>query len=228
MFLLLEQAEVKKDKLAKVQKGKMEIQFQEQLEQLEDGGNGGVLDSGNGRPYTGIGANGTSYSGGTGGGAYAVIDINGGAGDGPIGEPNGGSGGPGKVIAGYYHSGSAGGGTGNPGGNGVNVSTGFHIGVWTGTHSSHKGNDGTGGLLVISCNKYNNNGTIEANGVESRAVGLISGGASGGGSINIFYNEFVKNNSCVANGGAGANYGGSGGAGTVTIGNISSGIFVQE
>ncbi len=50
----------------------------------------------------------------------------------------------------------------------------------------------------------------------------------GGGSLNIFYNELIQNNSCTATGGAGANYGGSGGAGTVTVGNISSGTFVQE
>lgn len=206
----------------------MEILFQELPEQLEDGGNGGALDRGNGRPYTGIGANGTSYSGGTGGGAYTVIDVNGSAGNGPEGEQNGGSGGLGKVIAGYYHSGSAGGGTGNPGGNGVNANFGFHIQVLEGTHSSHKGNDGTGGLLAIFCDKYNNNGTIEANGVESRAVGNVSGGASGGGSVNIFYNQFIANSSCVANGGTGANGGGSGGAGTVTIGNVSTGAFVQE
>ena len=232
IFLLLEQVEAKKFKLQAQQyqekQAKMEILFQELPEQLEDGGNGGAWDTGNGRPYTGVGSNGTSYSGGTGGGSHVIRDINGYAGDGPVGKSNGGIGGSGKVVAGYYHSGSAGGGTGNPGGNGANINSGMHIQAWEGTDSSHKGNDGTGGLLVISCNKYNNNGTIEANGVGSRAVGNVSGGASGGGSVNIFYNEFVRNNSCIANGGVGANYGGSGGAGSITIGNISTGVFVKE
>ncbi len=50
----------------------------------------------------------------------------------------------------------------------------------------------------------------------------------GGGSVNIFYNELIKNNSVTVTGGTGANYGGSGGDGTVTVGNISSGTFVQE
>lgn len=121
--------------------------------------------------------------------------------------------------------GYAGGGAGNPGGNGARgVSTGNHVG----NYSNDKGNDGTGGLLVIYSDKYNNVGTIEANGVASRAVGNVAGGASGGGSINIFYNEVIQNNACYANGGTGANYGGSGGAGTVTKGNVSSGSFVKE
>lgn len=167
--------------------------------------------------------------GGTGGGGTVNKSYNG-IPSGSNGTANGGSGAIACVyLLGNYHSGSASGGTGNPGGDGASGSVGFssYRGFY-GNDSSYKGNDGTGGLLVISCNKYNNNGTIEANGVGSRAVGLISGGASGGGSINIFYNEFVANNSCVANGGTGVNYGGSGGAGTVTIGNISTGTFVQE
>lgn len=54
-------------------------------------------------------------------------------------------------------------------------------------------------------------------------------GLLGGGSVNIFYNGVINDsNENYANGGDGVNYGGAGGAGTVTKGNISSGTFVQQ
>lgn len=51
-------------------------------------------------------------------------------------------------------------------------------GNFVGNNASYKGNDGTGGLLVIYSDKYNNSGTIEANGVASTTTGRPSGGAS--------------------------------------------------
>lgn len=73
---------------------------------------------------------------------------------------------------------SAGGGTGNPGANGGwAYSKGWRV-VSVGQNWDMRGNNGTGGLLVIYCDKYDNKGNIEANGVETRAVGQASGGAS--------------------------------------------------
>lgn len=98
-----------------------------------------------------------------------------------------------------------------------------------GNKIEYKGCDGTGGLLVIFSNKYDNQGSIEANGVESvkMSSGVPSGGASGGGSINIFYNEFISNNKCVANGGQSVSGGGAGGNGCISIGCIASGTYQE-
>ena len=60
---------------------------------------------------------------------------------------------------------------------------------------------------------------------------LTGGGGSGGGSINIFYKTSITNGTIIASGGtrgSGKVVGGSGGAGCVTIGNISTGTFVKD
>jgi hypothetical protein len=75
-----------------------------------------------------------------------------------------------------------------------------------------------------------NNSLISANGVMCRSVGYASGGSSGAGSINIFYNsEYTsgENASVVANGGSGGN-GGKGGNGSISIGSISSGTYTAN
>ena len=65
---------------------------------------------------------------------------------------------------------------------------------------------GTGGLLIIYGNKINNNNLIESNGV-SAIYETVTGGSSGGGSINLFYNENYNNN------------------GTITVGSIKTGAY---
>lgn len=60
-----------------------------------------------------------------------------------------------------------------------------------------------------------------------------AGGGSGGGSINIFYKGSIQKGSLSVYGGSGGScyrgrHGGSGGAGSITIGNISTGTFVKD
>lgn len=102
---------------------------------------------------------------------------------------------------------SASGGTGNPGGN-------------------LRSNNGTGGLCIIFANKVINNGNIQSNGVTG-GTGWPNGGASGGGSINIFYKDSISKGTITATGGTSSG-GGHGGAGTLTTGNIGSKTFVKD
>ena len=90
---------------------------------------------------------------------------------------------------------------------------------------------GTGGLLIIYTKKFINNGRIESRGsntnearVDSRSDSFGGDGASGGGSINIFYTEISDNGTYDVSGGIStvqgySNYrlGGAGGSGTVTL-----------
>lgn len=181
-------------------------------------GGGGAGGGDKGTP--GAGAQGTSYSGGSGGGGVHQ----GGA---SAGAANGGAGGE---AAGYENSTNVGfktgGGAGNPGGA-------SHIKRAT----QGKGEDGTGGLLIIYTNEFLNNGIISSNGSKG-GDGLLSYSfwskrwpvevVLGGGSINIFYktNTSTQTSSIIANGGAGGTHesggtnGGNGGNGTVTLKNI--------
>ena len=84
-----------------------------------------------------------------------------------------------------------------------------------------------GGLLILFANKYNNQGRIEANGVDSASTS-IEGGASGGGSINIFYYQLINNTFCLAEGGKTTYQGGAGGNGSIEMGTIASGTYVSE
>ena len=175
--------------------------------QTGGGGSGGA--NGN-KTYTyesGSGSAGTSYSGGSGGGGasvtrnwsyiypYILMDA----------EKNGGYGGQGFVSG----NGRGGSGAGNPGGTcfkETNCST---------------GQNGTGGLLIIYANKYENKGTINAKGYNGGS-GTLGGGSSGGGSINIFTNQnIIDDNKGIVNISGGAAVGiisesGSGGNGTIT------------
>lgn len=196
------------------------------------GGNGSSSNpSRNGTIIIGMGGTGTSYSGGSGvGGCYHGYKNQ---------EVLKGSsfGGAGTVGMGSFAPGSSGGGAGNPGAYG-------HIGSYSNpsTAASYKGSDGTGGLLIIYADQLENNGSITANGAKG-GPGIAPGGGSGGGSINIFYQTLVNEGSVVALGGdagdisstgygtssnGNVSYGmeaGSGGAGTVTLGSISTGTF---
>ena len=70
-----------------------------------------------------------------------------------------------------------------------------------------------------------------SNGYSGGNENRAGGGASGGGSINIFsYNPIIKGVAGVSGGiGGKADYiGGKGGDGCVTIGNISTGTFIAD
>ena len=154
------------------------------------------------------GTNGTGRQTGSGGNAISKwgssgTSYSGGTGSGPFGDasPNGGSGGTGSGT-------SSGSGAGNPGGSGA-------------TEES-KGQNGTGGLLTIYANEYENKGTISAKG-SNGGIGksYSSGASSGGGSINIFTNRNIRTYGTVLYSGgeripALGHVGGAGGDGTIT------------
>ncbi len=96
-------------------------------------------------------------------------------------------------------------------------------------------------MLTIYADSIVNEGTIESSGSTPPISKLHSnlytpGGASGGGSINIFYSKKIETKETtdeaykVTGGDRITYYGtnGAGGKGTITIGNISSGIFVKD
>ena len=91
------------------------------------------------------------------------------------------------------------------------------------------GKNGTGGLLVILGNDIQNSGSIKSNGTGTTAhPKYATGGSSGAGSINIFYNENYSNLGTIEAKGGKAGNGGAGGDGTVTIGKILNGTFVKD
>ena len=129
------------------------------------------------------------------------------------------TGGKGGDAASYRYSSSwqaryAGGGAGNTGGVGKYTFSGQTTGAnW----EDGRGQNGTGGLLIIYTDSLANNGEISANGMVGGA-GYAPGGSSGGGSVNIFTNAIKERGSIIANGGAAKDgKGGKGGDGTVTI-----------
>ena len=180
-----------------------------------EGAAGGSSRTGNVAPS---GASGKNRQTGGGGGAGAIggtgTSYSGGTGAGNAnhnGEANGAAGGAGN---GNY----SGTGAGNPAGsNGV------------------LGENGTGGLLTIYANEYENRGLIKATGsyggiVTASKNYVYSGGSSGGGSINIFtVSKIIEYGNNNVNGGSstglstGANYsGGAGGNGTITYTQLQS------
>lgn len=115
----------------------------------------------------------------------------------------------------YY--GTATPGSENGGAGGTSKRNNFNLGG-AGNPGVDKGENGTGGLLILVAKDIENNGVISAKGSNG-------GGSSGGGSINIFYtgswimNEEAKIN---ADGGYGS---GTGGTGAISIGKIANGIY---
>lgn len=111
-------------------------------------------------------------------------------------------------------------GAGNPGGKG--------------NTENNNGATGTGGLLIIYTNSLINNGTIESKGSDGGALTGVSGGASGGGSINIFYKTLFEGNKPIATGGLAKKGGGgsntmiAGGEGSVCIGSIATGKYIED
>lgn len=166
------------------------------------------------------GGQGTSYSGGAGsGGCCSPQGANNVAGGAP--GTNGGAGGAGSALG---DGAAAGGGAGNPGGN---------VNTWNKAPMGQKGNDGTGGLLIIYGNNIINNSVISSNGSEG-GNSKAGGGSSGGGSVNIFYeNDFSNTDSSriTATGGkeSGGSYkGGRGGNGSVTIKAITRQVYEAD
>ena len=144
---------------------------------------------------------GTSYSGGAGSASLTTVAASS-------------EGGAGTSTTTYQYDHGAGG-AGNPGGNG-----------------SGKGENGTGGLIVIYADKFINNGKLAAVGAKG-AMRDFCGGSSGGGSINIFArNDITVKGNIDVSGGIRVvgryGSGGAGGKGTVTIGSISTGTFVEN
>ena len=178
------------------------------------GGAGGARSA-----YSGAGGTGTSYSGGTGGGG-GHGDQNANA---TAGSDVGGTGG--NAGVGWKYPWSATGGAGNPGGQSDRWDGSQHI-------EADSGANGTGGLLIVFANDFNNQNKIEANGITNMIQDECgSGGASGGGSINIFYHHLISQGNIEANGGEARGreaFGGNGGAGSITVGSIETGSFVCE
>jgi len=188
-------------------------------------GGGGSGGSGGTKPSPGgSGGTGTSYSGGAGGGGTYHAQKTG-TYQGSSGSSTGGSGGYGATRGGDYVV-YASGGTGNGPGSGSygkanaygNAGT---MGLW-----------GTGGLLVVFSNTLYNNGEITAKGSDNSSTRYSGesrhsgGGASGGGSVNVFANKIGLNKSTSAERGyfsynsAGISYfiaGGGGGNGSATV-----------
>jgi hypothetical protein len=184
------------------------------------GGSGGSYISAG---YAGAGGIGTAFSGGPGGGG-AASNTTGYHAYASSGANDGGAGGYGAVnMASTAYAQAAGGGAGNPGGAGANRLTGV----------GNPGSVGTGGLLiliVLGNLTINAGGTIESKGSTggstSSATYAAGGGGSGGGSINIAYGGLYANAGTItSSGGAGGSStrtGGAGGAGCITIEQLST------
>lgn len=192
----------------------------------------GIVDHG---IKSGTGGAGTSYSGGAGSGGIQTQTQNQGlARTSGAGSAVGANGGFATMSRDGNWTCVAYGGVGNP--NGGDVWGRNSGGFWNGS-SYYNGSrpSGTGGLLILYSDNLYNNGTISSNGVNSvcNVYGnwSVGGGASGGGSVNIFSNRLINLGSMTANGGVctGASYqGGAGGSGTVTIKELGADLIYPE
>lgn len=196
------------------------------------GGGTGAMRTWKYRTTSSAGGTGTSYSGGSGSGAANSDGTYGGTATSGAGSSAGGAGGNGAVnssnTSGYGQISM--GGTGNPSGSYKN----YRI-----SPVNYVSRNGTGGLLIIYANSLYNNYQISADGVSSSTANrsnsngrIDTGGASGGGSINIFFDSIQRKGIITANGGAsiygeGGNAGGAGGNGSVSLGNISSKMYTE-
>ena len=146
-----------------------------------------------------------------------------------LGQENGGQGGYGS-RGNSSAAQSGGGGAGNPGGLGATFNNFYRPGSqgWNGIEAA--GDDGTGGLLIIYANNIENeeNGKILSKGMNGGNA-VRSGGASGGGSINIFYKQIYLNNGIISADGGNVNYsvnnGGPGGNGSISVGQLLNGTY---
>ena len=95
--------------------------------------------------------------------------------------------------------------------------------------NGYRGNNGTGGLLIVYGDSIVNVGTISSNGVAGGAGDNAGGGSSGGGSVNVFCrNSITKGTITAAGGGSVRKNGGAGGAGCVSTGSIATGTYVSN
>lgn len=177
------------------------------------GGAGLAVQNANGwwNARSGAGGVGTSFTGGAGGGSGHHMQ----AGD----ADNYGKGGIGAAPNGSNWSASGSGAIPGP------------ASTWV-----VQGGEGAGGLIIIYCNKLSSN-RITSEGTNSNYGGTnnIAGGASGGGSINIFSILIEKEGTISAKGGKGVwrpgNPGGtpgSGGNGSVTISLLGPRYFLLK
>ncbi|MDD2756925.1 MAG: hypothetical protein PHS80_15535, partial [Methanothrix sp.] len=163
-----------------------------------------------------------------GGTSYEIPAVGNSGGNGQTGAGGYGGGGSPAGAAGTSYSGGSGSATNSAAvvnGGAGGLGDGGYYGGGAGNPSGSGAGEGTGGLLIIyaktvvvsSTGKINSNGSNGGNGT------VKHGGGSGGGSLNIFYQNALTNAGLItANGGAGG-YGGSsgywdggpGGAGTV-------------
>ena len=207
------------------------------------GGQGGYLTNGNNgssNSYMGASSSGKTYAGGN--GAGGLVRCNASALDSSYTRAStvdGGNGNAYDVGNSYYFAGA---------GAGIIAGTSGYIRLGS-ENTDYTGGEGSGGLLVIYANELNNQGTISSNGSNGAGAwcnlpgeykGAVGGGGSGGGSINVFYRTLSNIGTITANGGAGGDVqncidgnmgcinGGAGGNGTVTLGNVSSGNFVEN
>ena len=162
----------------------------------------------------GSGSAGTSYSGGTGGGASS--GYRGYVKSGYDALTNGGKGGAGGEQT--FESLLPTGGAGNPNGDSYN--------------SVNSTKSGTGGLLMIYAEQVlGDTGIIESNGSMAENQWACTGGGSGAGSINILTKSFSEKIQVTAIGVTNDNSkapGGRGGNGSITIGDVSTGSFIQS
>lgn len=139
------------------------------------GVNGGTGSGGSGTVHNNtapnsVGSAGTSFTGGSGGGAVRYTGNR--LSDSTAAE-NGGRGGHG-----WGDNFQASGGAGNPGGNSYTF----------GGNAGGKGEDGTGGVMVIvATNTFSGSGTVTADGSAPGSTTNIAGSGSGGGSVTIFH-----------------------------------------
>ena len=123
----------------------------------------------------------------------------------------------------------------NSGGNGINE---YHTAgggagnlPGVGTNNLYDGEPFVGGLLVIYANnvEMENEGKVDVSGGKGGNA-QVGGGASGGGSINIFYRNNYKEGRYNVEGGntsGTTSKGGAGGKGTISVGKIQDGTYVS-
>jgi hypothetical protein len=195
------------------------------------GGSGGARKAGTTSTIStgGAGSAGTMWSGGAGGGAVnGNATVTAGSATGTTGgnaNQSYVSSGPSSAV---QISGGAGVTTGQSARNATNsLVTTFEIGLAT----------GTGGILVLmALGNITNSGSIQANGVPADSTGFVTGGSSGGGSVNILCNNALATTNITASGGAAATpsesgtvaSGGPGGAGSVTAPSTLAGLTLPR
>ncbi len=165
------------------------------------GSNGGTGGGGSGQRFlagtAGAGSAGTCFSGGTAGAGCFGSSGTEVAGSGEI---NGGRGGNANVSGNQVSAG----GSGNPGGTG------------TGLPNGPDGLSGTGGSLIVICEgSLSGSGSLVSNGVDGTGTGgQVFGGATGGGSISVFFLSNPASAVTVTANGGSAGQAGAGGTGT--------------